>query len=198
MSHPRQEIEQTLARYVALREQIDAGNGTWTDLLQFFTDDLVYIDPAWGRIEGVDAVRTFMIDSMAGLDDWLFPIEFTAIDGDNVIVKWTEVIPKPDGTTATQSGYSRLIYAGNGKFSYEEDLLNMVHVLDDIATSGWQPTGHMNAPPQHPNRDVSVPPRRSCDTCPRELQSIVTRTRRINGAARGGGRPRWPGAARGQ
>src|SRR5205823_4855088 len=36
MSHSREEIEETLARYVAVREQIDAGNGTWTDLLQFF------------------------------------------------------------------------------------------------------------------------------------------------------------------
>ncbi|TMK82627.1 MAG: nuclear transport factor 2 family protein [Actinobacteria bacterium] len=156
MSHPRAEIEETLGRYVAMREQIDAGNGTWTDLLQFFTDDVVYIDPAWGRIEGIDAVRTFMVDSMAGLDDWKFPIEFMAIEGDDVVVKWTEVIPKPDGTAATQSGYSRLIYAGEGKFSYEEDLLNMVHVLDDIANSGWRPTGPMNVPPKHPNRDVSI------------------------------------------
>ena len=119
MSHPREEIEKTLARYVEVREEIDAGNGTWTDLLQFFTDDVVYSDPAWGRIEGIDAVRTFMVDSMAGLDDWKFPIEFTAIEGDDVVVKWTEVIPKPDGTAATQSGYSRLIYAGDGKFRYE-------------------------------------------------------------------------------
>jgi len=157
MSHPREEIEEVVARYVKMREEIDAGNGTWTDLLEFFTDDMVYIDPAWGRIEGIDAVRTFMVDSMAGLDDWKFPIEFTAIEGDDVIVKWTEVIPGSDGTEATQSGYSRLIYVGNGKFNYEEDLLNMVHVLDDIANSGWKPTGPMNNPPRQPNRDVSVP-----------------------------------------
>jgi hypothetical protein len=125
--------------------------------MPFFTDDVVYIDPAWGRIEGMDAFAQFLVESMAGLDDWLFPVEFTAIEGDEVIVKWTEVIPKPDGTEATQSGFSRLIYAGDGKFSYEEDLLNMVHVLDDIATCGWQPTGPMNAPPKQPNRDVSVP-----------------------------------------
>jgi hypothetical protein len=159
VSHPREEIEAAVARYVSVREQIDAGAASWTDLMPFFTDDVVYIDPAWGRIEGMDAFGRFLVESMAGLDDWLFPIEFTAIDGDNVIVKWTEVIPKPDGTAATQSGFSRLIYAGDGKFRYEEDLLNMVHVLDDIATCGWQPTGPMNAPPKQPNRDVSIPTR---------------------------------------
>ncbi len=157
MSHPRAEIEATVARYVDLRERIDAGDKTWTDLLEFFTDDVVYIDPAWGRIEGLEAVRRFMVDSMAGLDDWTFPVEFTAIDGDNVVVKWTQVIPRADGSASTQSGYSRLVYAGGGKFRYEEDLLNMVHVLDDMRSSGWRPTGPINMPPEQPNRDVSIP-----------------------------------------
>ena len=137
VSHPREEIEATVAQYVAIREQIDAGNATWADLIPFFTDDVVFIDPAWGRIEGMDAFARFLEESMAGLDDWKFPVEFTAIEDDNVIVKWTEVIPTPDGTAATQSGFSRLIYAGDGKFRYEEDLLNMV--------------------PKRPNRDVSIP-----------------------------------------
>jgi hypothetical protein len=157
MSHPREEVEKAVARYVEVREAIDAGKLTWTDLMPLFTDDVVFIDPAWGRIEGMDAFGTFLVESMAGLDDWKFPVEFTAIDGDNVIIKWTEVFPKADGTSVSQSGFSRLIYAGDGKFRYEEDLLNMVHVLDDIANSGWRPTGHMNVPPEHPNRDVSVP-----------------------------------------
>ena len=38
----------TIERYLAVRDGIDAGNGTWADLAQFFTDDAVFIDPAWG------------------------------------------------------------------------------------------------------------------------------------------------------
>src|SRR3954468_15071807 len=160
MTFPREEVEATVARYVDVRGRIDSGELTWTDLCQFFTDDAVFIDPAWGRVEGIDAIRTFMVDSMAGLDDWTFPVEFTAIDGDNVIIKWTEVFPRADGRgSATQSGFSRLVYAGSGKFRYEEDLLNMVHVLDDMRASGWKPTGPMNAPPREQNRDVSIPAR---------------------------------------
>jgi hypothetical protein len=142
---------------VAVRQRIDAGDGDWRDLVAFFTDDVVFIDPAWGRVEGIEAFARFLEESMAGLDDWTFPVEFTAVVDDNVIVKWTEEIPKPDGTTATQSGWSRLIYAGDGKFRYEEDLLNMAHVLEDIASSGWQPTGPMNLPPKQPVRDWSIP-----------------------------------------
>ena len=48
---------------------------------------------------------------------------------------------RTDGTPYRQSGYSRLIYAGDGKFSYEEDAYNMVHVLEDIeATAGSRPS----------------------------------------------------------
>ncbi|MCU1460435.1 MAG: ketosteroid isomerase-like enzyme [Acidimicrobiales bacterium] len=158
-THPREEIEATVARYVKVRAQIDAKEATWDALLPFFTDDVVFNDPAWGRVEGIDAFRTFLEDSMAGLDDWTFPVEFTAVEGDNVIVKWTEVIPgtRPDGRPAVQSGWSRLVYAGGGKFRYEEDVLNMAHVLEDLAVSGWQPTGPMNMPPEKPDRDFSVP-----------------------------------------
>jgi hypothetical protein len=96
---------------------------------------------------------------MAGLDDWTFPIDFVAIEGDNVVVKWRQFTPGtlPDGSKPTQSGFSRLIYAGYGKFRYEEDLLNMAHVMEDLTAAKWQPAGPMVTPPQQPNRDFSIP-----------------------------------------
>jgi hypothetical protein len=92
------------------------------------------------------------------MEDWKFPVEFTAIEGNDVVVKWTQIMPRlrDDGTPYRQSGYSRLIYAGGGKFSYEEDAYNMVHVLEDIEASGWQPTQPMNLPPAHPERNFDL------------------------------------------
>ena len=162
MPFPRSEVSQAVERYHELRRRIDAGEESGFGVLaELYTEDAVYIDGAWGRIEGREAIARWLVDSMVGMEDWLFPIEFTAIDGDNVVVKWTQILPvkRADGTPYTQSGYSRLIYAGDGRFSYEEDVYNMVHVLDDIAESGWQPTEAMNFPPQHPNRDWSIPKR---------------------------------------
>ncbi len=94
---------------------------------------------------------------MVGLEDWKFPVEFTAIEGDDVVIKWTQILPRtrPDGSPYQQSGYSRLIYAGDGKFSYEEDTYNMIHVLEDIEASGWEPTQPMNIPPAHPIRNFN-------------------------------------------
>ena len=148
MSHPREEVQAAVDRYHDLRARIEAGEHDFGVLADFYTDDAVYIDAAWGRIEGKEAIARWLVDSMAGLGDWRFPVEFTAIEGDNVVVKWTQIIP---GDYA-QSGYSRLIYAGDGKFSYEEDVYNMVQVLEDIAASGWRPTEPMNLPPDQPDR----------------------------------------------
>jgi limonene-1,2-epoxide hydrolase len=153
MAHPRAEVEQTVADYVALREQIERGEATWPDLARFFTDDIAYIDPAWGRVNGIDEVRAFMVESMTGLEDWRFPIDYTAIEGDNVVVKWRQILPSGH----EQSGVSFLVYAGDGKFRFEEDLLNMAHVLEDLAASGWRPGPGFASPPAHPDRDFSVP-----------------------------------------
>ncbi len=160
MSYPRAEIEATLERYHDLRRRIDAGEEQgWGGIAEFFTDDCVYIDPAWGRVEGIAALRAFLDESMRGLEDWTFPVEYTAIDGDTVVIKWTQITPgaRADGSQYRQSGYSTLLYAGNGKFSYEEDLLNMAHVNEDLRASGWRPRGDFVMPPADVNRDWSRP-----------------------------------------
>ncbi len=158
----RQEIMEVMARYRELRRRIDSGEEpNFGVLADFYTGDAVYVDAAWGRIEGKEDIAAWLVESMVGLDGWKFPIEFIAIEGDDVVVKWTQVLPgtRPDGRPWTQSAYSRLIYAGDGKFSYEEDTYNMVQVLEDIAASGWSPTEPMNVPPAHPDRDFSTAPR---------------------------------------
>jgi ketosteroid isomerase-like protein len=162
MPHSRDEVQAAIERYIAVRDGIDAGNGTWADLAQFFTDDAVFIDPAWGRVEGLDNMRaTVFGDAMVGLEDWKFPTDFFVIDGDTVVVKWQQVLPgtRADGRPYAQSGYSTMVYAGDGKFCYEEDLLNMAHVMEDVRESRFRFSPDMGAVPEQPNRDFSKPPR---------------------------------------
>ena len=159
MAHPREEVEAAGHRYLDVRARVEAGETDFTELADLFTPDAVYIDPAWGRIQGAENIRAFMHDSMVGLDDWEFPVEFMAIDGDHVMVKWTQILPgtRPEGGRYTQSGYSHLLYAGDGRFSYNEDILNMTHVMEDLTASGWSPSKGFNFPPREPNRDWSIP-----------------------------------------
>lgn len=152
--HDPAEIRATVDAYIALRSRIEDGDATWLDLADFFTDDAVYIDPAWGRIQGIDEIRAFLVDSMRGLEDWRFPMRFAAIEGDDVVTVWTQILPgrRDDGEPYRQTGVSLLRYAGDGKFSYEEDLLNMAHVLEDLGASGWRPGPGFRPPPAEPDR----------------------------------------------
>lgn len=160
MTYPPAEVQAAVDAYVATRERIEAGDGTWSDLAAHFTDDAVFVDPAWGRVEGLEAMRrTVFGDAMEGLEDWRFPIDRVLVQDDTVVVKWRQVIPGADGTEHVQSGVSTLVYGGGGRFRYEEDLLNMVHVFEGIRASGWRPPtgGTAHVPPAEVDRDFSIP-----------------------------------------
>ena len=153
-NYPEHEVRAVYERYVETRNRIDRGEVGWDALAQFFSEDAVFIDPAWGRMEGLEAIRAFLIGSMAGLDDWSFPHQWTMVDGNRVVTMWMNRLggQREDGSYYEAPGISILEYAGEGKFSYELDLLNMVHVGELIQESGWKPPESCNAPPAHPRR----------------------------------------------
>ena len=159
MNHPPNEVQAAVDRYVAVREAVDAGTENWHALLELFTDDAVYVDPAWGRVEGKPAIAQFFTESMTGLEDWKFPIDAVGIDGDQVLVKFRQVLPgmHPDGRPYEHSGISHLVYGGDGKFRYCGDVLNMTHVMEDLRTMNFRPPPGMGAPPALPNRDFRIP-----------------------------------------
>ena len=155
-----QESRETYHRFVALRDKIDAGDATWSQLADFFTEDAVYIDPAWGRIEGLDNIREFFVKSMAGLTGygWATPENWIMVDGHRVVSQWDQVLgERPDGTPYLVAGLSILYYAGDGKFCYSHDMLNMTHVGETLKAMEWKPPASFNMPPRKPDRDVSLP-----------------------------------------
>ena len=149
-----QEIKETHDRYLAVRTKIEAGELPWSALADFFTDDATFIDPAWGRIHGIDEITKFLDESMLGLEDWKFPTQWTMIDGNRVVSMWYNRLAgqRDDGTHYETPGVSIMHYAGNGKFNFEMDLLNMTHVNEIIGESGWLPKGDFNMPPEKPIR----------------------------------------------
>ena len=158
------EARATYARYVEARGRVEAGEAPWSSLGEFFTEDAVFIDPAWGRTQGRDALLPFLEESMAGLDDWTFPEAWTMVEGNRIVSFWWNRLPgtRPDGRPIQAPGVSILHYAGDGRFSYELDVLNMAEVMECMADSGWTPSGPMHLPPEQPDRnptpaDGSVP-----------------------------------------
>ena len=64
-------------------------------------EDAVYIDPAWGRIEGREKIREFFVKSMAGLTGhgWSTPENWTMVEGHALVSQWDQILGhKPDGT----------------------------------------------------------------------------------------------------
>ncbi len=149
-----QEIRETHNRYLAVRAKIEAGTLPWSALADFFTDDATFIDPAWGRIQGIGEIKKFLDESMLGLEQWKFPTEWTMIDGNRLVTMWYNRLggARDDGSHFEAPGISVMYYAGDGKFNFEMDLLNMVHVNEIIRESGWMPTGDFNMPPKNPVR----------------------------------------------
>jgi len=155
------EVRAAYRRYVETRDAIDRGEKDWTALEAHFTDDAVFVDPAWGRVEGLPAIRRFWTESMAGLEDWTFPETFTLVEGPRVVTGFTQRMgERPGGGFYECPGMSVLYYAGDGRFCYELDLMNMAQVNELLREMGWKPPAHFNFPPPNPDRDDSLPPGR--------------------------------------
>ena len=159
MTDLEDEVRAAYERLVAFRDEIDAGRRPWADFGNFFTDDCVFVDPVWGRTEGKARVITFLERSMAGLDGWSFPEQWTMVSGNRVVSLWWNRVPgeRPDGTALQAPGVSILHYAGDGKFSYECDILNMAEVAELMAQSSWKPNASMYVPPRRPDRNPTPP-----------------------------------------
>ena len=156
-----QEACDTYERYVALRDQVDEGTATWSAMADYFTEDAVYIDPAWGRQEGRETIRDFFERSMAGLTGygWSSPERWTMVDGPRLVSRWDQVLgEKPDGGQWIVPGLSILYYAGDGLFCYSHDYLNMRHVGEVLKAMAWTPPSEFNMPPAEPVWDTAMPP----------------------------------------
>jgi ketosteroid isomerase-like protein len=146
----QEELLEAYEVYKKTRERIDAGELWWDQLRDHFTEDAVFVDPAWGRVDGIENIVVFLQDSMRGLEDWTFPLEWMAVEGDHLITGWQNRLPgrRPDGSYYQAPGMSRLRYAGDGRFDYEQDLINMVHMLEIMKESGWKPGKGFANPPR--------------------------------------------------
>jgi len=147
----RAEIEAAIEHYLELRRAACTGERPWSDLAEVLTDDIVFVDPVWGRHEGRDRVVAFLRDSMAGLDDWDFPHLWQMIDGDKVVLGFTNRLPgrRSDGGYWDVESVSVLDYAGGGRFSREADFFSESNLYAQLRESGWTPPASMNPPPDN-------------------------------------------------
>jgi uncharacterized protein (TIGR02246 family) len=120
----RDEIEAAFAAYKKLQAAQD-----WGAYCAMFTEDAVYVEHEMGTFEGREAIREWLVPVMEPLVGWEYPIQWEMTDENQgrVVFYWLNILPNPDGRADPYQfeGVSILNYAGDGKWSRQEDIYNM-------------------------------------------------------------------------
>ena len=109
-------------------------SGAWDSLADLFADDATYTDVFYGQMKGKPAIRKFLLDSMKGIEDWSFPVQWTVIEEGRVVVHWLNRLPKqrPDGSWYEFPGLSVITYDSRGLISSQMDLYDGITTLKVI------------------------------------------------------------------
>ena len=121
----RAEIEREFEAYRE-RGRIAVATGDWDQWADQFTDDATYLEHHFGRFEGQEAIRAWITGVMKPFPEMEFPVAWHAVDGNRVVSLIPNVLPDPAGGDAYYAFdvFTILHYAGDGKWSYEEDVYN--------------------------------------------------------------------------
>lgn len=126
----REATAEAYQRHLACHRAAD-----WSGMADLFAPDATYHDPFFGLAEGREAIRAFLVRSMTGLDDWTFPIEWTAIDEGRVVYRWRNTLPvrRRDGRPFDFPGISSLAYDERGLVSNQTDFYDRAQCLQVLA-----------------------------------------------------------------
>jgi len=103
--------------------------GRWADQ---FTDDAHYREHQYGYFRSQKEIRDWI--TQMPFTTMEFPVSWYVIDGNRVSALIPNVLPPPEGADGCYGFDNNTIlhYAGDGKFSYEEDIYSMPEVIDVI------------------------------------------------------------------
>ena len=121
---------------------LEAGtSGDWARWADLFTEDATYIEHLYGKLGGREAIRNWICKTMSETpNDQMkyFPVEWYMIDEEKgwvVAHVWNRMVDPGDGSLHQAYNFTLLKYAGNGKWSYEEDIYNPEHFKTMVV--GW-------------------------------------------------------------
>jgi hypothetical protein len=128
----RAELEEAFDNY--RRVALEAGvSGDWNHWADLFTEDATYVEHLFGTLGGREAIRRWITTTMAQSPNnemKYFPVEWYIIDEDRgwvVCQIWNRMADPGDGSLHQAYNFTLLKYAGDDKWSYEEDIYNPKH-----------------------------------------------------------------------
>ncbi|OYD71566.1 uncharacterized protein (TIGR02246 family) [Rhodococcus sp. OK302] len=116
-------------------------SGDWNAFADMFTEDVVYVEHAYGTLNGREAVRKWVTRTMTefpGKRMTEFPANWHVIDEERgwIIAEIDNPMEDPgDGSTHGAANITILHYAGDGLWSREEDAYNPMNFLS--MTKAW-------------------------------------------------------------
>jgi len=137
----RDELEEAFTAYQQAAATAGA-TGDWAAWADQFTEDAVYVEHHYGRFEGREAIRAWITETMGTFPGNLmpeFPIDWYVVDEDKgwIVCQVENRMKDPgDGTVHQGANITILHYAGDGKWSYEEDVYNPMHFATMV--KGWK------------------------------------------------------------
>jgi hypothetical protein len=130
----REEVEAEFEKYRA-RAALAVETGDWDQWAAQFTDDAHYREHHYGYYTSGQQIRAWINSVMQPFPTMEFPPSFALIDGNRVSTLIPNILPAPEG----DDGYygfdvnTILHYAGDGKWSFEEDVYNPREAEDVVA-----------------------------------------------------------------
>jgi hypothetical protein len=120
-SFDRSEVEDAYHNFVAVGD-----SGDWNAWADLHTQDGIWLEHAFGEIRGREAIRKTITRVMEPVPMMVFPVEWFMIEGKRVVYYPWQVMPDPKGGDVVYrfGCITILEYAGNGEFSFQEDLYN--------------------------------------------------------------------------
>lgn len=136
----RQEIEDAFQKFQETADRC-AKKREWTEWVQCFTEDADYWEHHYGKFKGRGEILAWINETMNGpvVDEMqAFPIEWYVIDEERgwILCSVLNRMNDPgDGSVHEAANWTKLHYAGDGLFSYEEDVYNTADFEGMI--KGW-------------------------------------------------------------
>ena len=123
-----EELKQAFEAYDETRIRCSE-TGDWSQYADLFTEDADYYEHAYGDMRGREQIREWIVKVMAPFPHMEFPQDWVVFDEENdaVLLQAQNRLPHPTDPDHPGFGFptwTRLVYAGNGLWSSEEDVYN--------------------------------------------------------------------------
>jgi ketosteroid isomerase-like protein len=138
--YTREELEEAFAAYQD-RAARAGRTGEWAEWAEQFTPDAVYVEHHYGRFEGRDAIRKWITACMSEFPGSAmpeFPVGWHVIDEERgwvICQVFNRMVDPGDGSIHEMDNLTVLHYAGDGQWSYEEDVYNPADF--EAMVRGW-------------------------------------------------------------